>query len=254
MAKIQNVPILLVGETGDGKTSTFGEILDEGGKVISVGLKPEKTLFINTENKPLPFSNQGQFANKIITNYKTLNDLLDLLIKSGEGTLVDTKEAKLSQLNYKYDNVVLDSFTSMTEHIHKYVNFQYAGYEVWNQYNMLIMDLINKLKKLKQQVFVLAIPEQKEMAFNQVKSFARVKGKELKYGNIEKEFTIVLFTNPVYNDESGEVEKVELIYKPNRLNTAKSPIGIFKRRPPNDASVIVQALKDFYGRETKKTS
>lgn len=250
MKKLHNVPILLIGDTGEGKSSFFGELVDENGKVYSKGLPGNKTMIINTEAKPLPFSNQQDFTNKIITSYKALDNLISLLQKSGDGTL----EGDLASYNHKFDYIVLDSFTSMCEHIHKYTSFQYAGYEVWGQYNIIVMELVGRLKKLKQQVFVTAIPEQKEMAFNQIKLYARIKGRELKFGNLEKEFAVILYTNPIYNETTEEVEKVEIMYKPNRKNTAKSPTGMFKERPPNDASVVIQALKDFYGRETKEAN
>lgn len=225
-----NTPVLIIGDSGSGKSTMFRT------------LPPERTLILNTENKNLPFENFGEFINKIIDSYKKLDGTLDALMTDAG------KE--------KYDFVVLDSFTSATEIINRYSEFAFKGFEQWKQYNAMIVDIIIKLKKLEQQVFVVAIPEQKDIGFNDTKDFARVKGKELKYGYLEKEFSIVLFTNIIYDDESGDMVNVELIYKPNKNNTAKAPAGLFKTRPKNDALDITNKIKAFYdiSGEEKQTS
>lgn len=233
-------PVLVIGESGEGKSSMFGEVKDENGKVIIKGLPPELTLVLNTENKNLPFTNFHDFVNKVMDSYKKLDSTLDAL------------NTEAGRAKYKY--VVLDSFTSATEIINRYAEYAFNGFDQWKNYNAMIVDIIIKLKKLEQQVFVVAIPEQKDIGFNQTKSYARVKGKELKYGYLEKEFSIVLYTNVIYDDETGEILDVELIYKPNKNNTAKAPVGLFSKRPRNDASVIVKAIEEFYGREEEGVS
>ena len=47
---------------------------------------------------------------------------------------------------------------------------------------------------------------------------------------------------------------VEMLYKPNKNNTAKAPIGLFKSRPKNDALFIAKAIHEFYGREKKEVN
>ena len=198
-------------------------------------LPPERTIILNTENKDLPFEHADNYANKIMDSYKKLDGTLDaLMTEAGRA---------------KYDYVVLDSFTSATEIINRFAEFAFKGFDQWKNYNSMIVELIIKIKKLEQQVFVIAIPEQKDIGFNDYKAYARIKGKELKYGHLEKEFAIVLFTNVIYDDESGEMTDVELLYKPNRNNTAKAPVGLFRERPKNDALFIAEAIREFYGRE-----
>ncbi len=216
-------PVLLVGESGTGKSTTFAT------------LPPARTLVLNTENKSLPFTNADQFCQVRIETYNELNAYLDMVL-SPEGQAA-------------YDYVILDSFTSATEIINRYAEFAFKGYDQWKNYNSIIVDIIIKLKKMTQQVFVVAIPEQKDIGFNEQKSYARIKGKELKYGHLEKEMAIVLFTNPIYEMESGEMEAVEMMFKPNRNNTAKAPVGLFAARPPNDALFISESIKAFYGRQ-----
>ncbi len=232
--KEKGVPILVIGDSGSGKSSMFGKVMnEERTEVIIQGLPPEKTIILNTEDKKLPAENALEFVDKIMDTYKKLDATLDALqTPAGEE---------------KYDYVVLDSFTAMTETINRYCNFAYDGWEQWKGYNTIIIDILIKIKKLKQQVFVVALPENKDIGFNEIKAYARIKGKELKFGYLEQQFAVVLFTNEIYDDESGEVIDIELTYKSNKKNTAKAPVGLFLKRPRNDAKFIAERVKEFYG-------
>ena len=218
----KSVPVLLVGESGTGKSTAIRT------------LPPEKTVVLNTELKAMPMQNHDEFKVVDINTYKVLDAALTYY-SSDKGD--------------KFDYIVLDSFTSMTEIIDRYTSAVYSGFDQWKNYNLLIYDVINRIKQMKQQVFVLGIPEQKEESFNEIKKYIRVKGKELKYGNIEKEFTIVLYTSPIYDEESGEMEDVEFIFKPNKRNSAKAPMGLFDKRPKNDALFVSQRINEFYKKE-----
>jgi len=218
----KSVPVLIVGESGTGKSTAIRR------------LPPEKTVILNTELKAMPMQNHDDFKVVDINTYKVLDNALKYYASS-KGD--------------KYDYIVLDSFTSMTEIVDRYTSAVYVGYDQWKNYNLLIYDVINRIKLLKQQVFVLGIPEQKEESFNEIKKYIRVKGKELKYGNIEKEFTIVLYTSPIYDEESGEMDDVEFVYKPNKKNSAKAPVGLFNERPKNDVLFVSQRINEFYKKE-----
>ncbi len=221
----KSVPVLLVGESGSGKSTAIRT------------LPPAETVILNTELKALPMKNHDQFKVVDINSYKILDAALRYYA-SPEGAV----------FNY----VVLDSFTSMTEIIDRYTNAIYKGFDVWKNYNLLIYDVINRLKLLPQQVFVLGIPENKDESFGEVKKYLRVKGKELKFGQIEKEFAIVLFTAPIYGEMSGEMEDVELIFRPNRNNTAKAPVDLFERKPKNDAKFISDRINEYYAADREE--
>ncbi|RLA59452.1 MAG: hypothetical protein DRQ78_10580, partial [Epsilonproteobacteria bacterium] len=213
------VPVLVVGESGTGKSTMIRT------------LPPKKTVILNTEIKAMPFKNHDDFKVVDINTYKTLDAALRYY---------------LSDKGDKFDYLVLDSFTSMTEIIDKYTSAVYQGFDQWKNYNLLIYDMINRIKQLKQQVFVMGIPEQKAEGFNEIKKYIRIKGKELKYGDIEKEFTIVLYTNPIYDEDTGEMENVEMLFKPDKRNTAKAPMGMFNNRPKNSALEVSNIINNFY--------
>ena len=146
----------------------------------------------------------------------------------------------------KYDYVVIDSLTTLTELVNKYTEVTFNGFEIWRQYNNHIYDALQAIKELPQQVFITAIPEYLEKSLGEMKGYARVKGKELKYGAIEKEFAIVLWTNLV-EDEDGVVTDYQLSYSPNKHNTAKAPSEMFTEAVPNDCKLVADKIGEYYG-------
>lgn len=221
---IINAPVAIVGDSGTGKSTAIEN------------LSQDRTLIINTEDKPLPFEEYLSFKVVKAETYKKLSTVLSQL---------------MSESGDKYDYVVIDSFTAITEFVEKYVNVAFSGFEQWKQYNGIIWEIISKIKKLPQQTFLIALPEQKDMSFGDYKSYIRIKGKELKFGYTEAQFAIVLYTNPIYDEDTGDMIDVELIYVPNKKNTAKAPRGLFNKRPKNDMLYIHNQIERFYGRKER---
>lgn len=243
----KNTPILIVGQSGTGKTSSADE------------LPIAETIIINTEDKTLTSKDADKFNTKYIRSYKLLIQTLDALIRDGvpEGTKLkdlDGKEFIKGSPKYKY--ILIDSFTAITEIVERYSDFAYQGFEQWKKYNEMLVNVISKIKQLNQKVIVTALPEQKDVGFNDNVEFARVKGKELKYGYLESQFTLVFFTQPIYSDEdipdkdieAGDMIDCRLKYKANKFNTAKSPDGMFKGHITNNAVSIFNSIDTYYGR------
>lgn len=243
---IKNTPLLIIGESGTGKTSSADKC------------NTDRTIVLNIEDKTLTSTEADKFKTLNIRAYKTLDAALDQLIWDGqpEGTLDQNKVPKGPP---KYDLILIDSFTAITEIVERFANFQFQGFEQWKKYNEMLVSVIGKIKQLNQKVIVTALPEQKDVSFNEVKEYARVKGKELKYGYLESQFTVVLFTHPVYADEDdhangidmGDMTECYLKYKPNKFNTAKAPRGMFTGAITNDADAIFNSIDKYYGRENK---
>lgn len=235
-------PVLFVGDSGEGKSTAIEH------------LPQDRTLVINTEDKPLPFEEYASFKVVRATTYKklmaTLQQLaeVDTVVKGADGVETIKKGA-----GSKYDYVVIDSFTAIAEFIERYVTHMYNGFEQWKQYNLILSEIVNKVKALPQQPFMIALPEQKDMSFGETKSYVRVKGKELKYGWVESQFAIVLYTNPIYDEESGEMVDVEMMFRPNKKNTAKAPQGLFATRPKNDMLFIDKRIQEFYAPKERTT-
>lgn len=213
-----NVPVLVIGESGSGKSSSVRN------------LPADRTVILNTERKAMPFKGFSKFKNIDVSSVKMFNQVVGELKKDTE----------------KYDYVVIDSLTSFTEIVNKYTEVTFNGFEIWKQYNAHIYDALQAIKSLPQQVFITAIPEYLEKGLGEMKGYARVKGKELKYGSIEKEFSIVLWTNLI-EDEDGVVVDYRFDYKPNKHNTAKSPNEMFEGGIPNDCKLVSDKITEYYG-------
>jgi adenosyl cobinamide kinase/adenosyl cobinamide phosphate guanylyltransferase len=216
-----NVMTLIVGESGSGKSSS------------ARNLPPEETVILNTERKFMPFKDFKKFKNIDVSSVKKFNQVV----------------AELAKDDGKYKYVVVDSLTSLTEIVNKYTEVTFNGFESWKQYNSIIYDTLQALKALPQQVFITAIPEHLEKSLGELKGYARVKGKELKYGGIEKELSIVLWTNLV-EDDDGIVTDYLFDFKPNKHNTAKAPNELFTDKVPNDLLYVTNAIKEYYGDES----
>ena len=214
------IPILIIGESGSGKTSSLRN------------LPPQEVLVANVERKQLPFKGANQFKQIQIDKYKKFDALLRQI-----------EDGKVG--NYKY--LIIDSLTSLTEQCEKYTDFAFTGFERWKQYSMLIADIITRLKALNMQVFVLGIPETKDESLGEIRKYFKIKGKELKYGWVEKEFSIVLFTNPIYDDETGEMTNCEFRFKANKFDTSKSPPNMFKLGMSNDLFLVSKYIEKYYG-------
>lgn len=220
-----NTPVFIAGESGTGKSTAIET------------LPPNRTYIINTELKSLPFDNYFDFKIYLADTYKKIMKIIDVL---------DTPAGQKG-----YDYVVLDSFTSTSEIFQIYCEAVYTNYEQWKMYNAFLSSLMSKMKKLKQQVFFLGITEQKDATMGEPKSYIKVRGKELKYGGIEKEFAVVLFTQPIYDEETTEMTDVLLRFKSNSRTSAKSPRGMFDNGMKNDLVVVANKIKDFYERRRK---
>ena len=212
-----NVPVLIIGESGSGKSSSFRN------------LPADRTVVVNTERKSLPFRNFKDFRNIDIDGVKKMTKLIDELKKSED-----------------YDYVVIDSFTSFHEHALKYATATGDGYSKWDIYANVLYELIQSLKDLKQQVFVTSVPEYLEVGLGDQKGYARAKGKVMRYGAVEKEFAIVLWTH-LEEDGDGMVTDYQFKYKPNRHNNSKAPHEMFDGDVPNDCLFVSNAIVEYYG-------
>ena len=245
----ENVPILVVGDSGSGKSSTIGQLIDDEGKIVHQGLPPKETLIVNIEDKEAPIINAKDFTQLTVYNVKELFNIMQILMQmkgltpEQEQQVRQQYQGRKCPLDFKY--VVFDSLTAVTSIVQKYAD-TFRGYDVWREYNNKIAYFIEQIKQLPQQVIVMAIPETKDSALGDTKQYVKVKGNELKYGYAESQFTIVLFTRPIYDEQTGEVIDVIMQFRPNKNNTAKSPVGMFKAPLPNDAKVIIEQMRAYY--------
>ncbi len=216
MSEKINVPTLIVGQSGSGKSSMFRT------------LDPKKTVVVNCERKVLPFKGFNKFKNINVNKYKDYTNLI--------------KELK-GEKGKAYEYVIIDSLTSLLEICNKYCTTVYSGYNIYSEYNDMVYNVLQDIKDLPQQVFITGIPEYLEDDIP--KAFLKTVGKTWKY-SIEKEFAIVLHTVLVDDDEGNIVEYL-LDTKPSKHTSAKSPDGLFEERYiPNDAKLVAEKIDAYF--------
>ena len=220
--KINYPVVAIVGSSGTGKSFSMRH------------LPPEDTFIFNFEEKYLPFREHLAFNPYSSTN-------------------LDAMETKLSAVmnDPKYKYVVVDSFTKYAEILMNYAKMSFKGYDIFNVYSDRIWKLLQLLKKNNgKYVFVIATSE--IVAIEQP-SGAKVNNQRIAVqgkvweGKIEKEFTLVLFTDVRRNKDNKHIDYT-LVTNNDGTSSAKSPFGMFEEeRVPNDLLVVAKTMKDYFG-------
>lgn len=205
--------VFIVGMSGDGKTYS------------SRNLDGEHTGFINIENKPLPYKNKYKYharPSNIASCFAALKDF---------------------SANDDITCIVIDSFSAFVELLLLEARASKKGFDVWNLYNEEIGRFLSEIKKAKKEVFITGHYEFLNIEGSPEKRI-KVKGKEME-GMIEKEFTIVLYTDKKF--EEGKEDQYYFLTKGQGLS-AKCPPDIFGPKVskiPNDMNEVLKAIVKF---------
>lgn len=209
--------ILLIGESGGGKTYSFRN------------MNKDTTMYINGENKPLPF--KGNFKYTMIPNYA--QDYLAFLQQGSQNSAIDC--------------IIVDSFSSFIDALLLQARATKTGYEIWSYYNEQIGKFNDYIKKVQKPVFVVA---HYEILTDEVggmkKKRAKVKGNEWS-GFIEKDYTVVVYAESKV--EFGETKaKHFFTLQADGVNSAKTPPDIFGSEIiviDNDSNLVLTKIREF---------
>jgi hypothetical protein len=205
--------VLLVGQSGGGKTYSFRN------------MNPKTTGFINVENKPLPFKNSFKYHKRCDTYVDVLNTL------------------KEYAQNPEIDSVVVDSFSAYVDLLLAEARKVKKGFDVWNMYAEEIGRFNTYIKKVNKEVFVTAHYEILNIEGAPEKR-VKIKGKEWE-GTIEKDYTVVLYADMKFNDKGRPDYFYNLVQEGT---SAKCPPDLFGEnitRIPNDCQGIFEAVNKF---------
>ncbi len=204
--------ILLVGQTGKGKTYSFKN------------MDRLRTGYINPEDKPLMFEEPFKYhakPRKFAGFIKALQDYGN---------------------NPEIDVVVIDSLSSVFEMLVAEMRANFSGFDIWNNYNKQITEMFAIIKRMEKEVFITAHYETLNIEGAPEKR-VKVKGKEWE-GVVEKEFTIVLYSQDKWKDD-----KPEYFFKlAGEGMSAKCPPDIFGEgvyKIPNDSRVVLDKVVEF---------
>lgn len=207
-----STPVLILGESGTGKSTSFRN------------LKPADTLLIQAIKKPLPFKAEGwayfdpekKSGNIFHTDRAT--DIIALMQGTKRKTII------LDDYQYVLSNELMRRFRETG-----YGKFSEIGYNGWN--------LINVAAGLPSdvRVYITAHTMTGDDGLTKIKT----PGKLLETYSIEGMFSIVLRTT---------VRDGEYFFSTRNsgTDTVKTPLGMFEDELiPNDLVIVDKAIRDF---------
>lgn len=207
-----STPVLIIGESGTGKSTSFAN------------LDPANTLLIQAIKKPLPFKREGwsYFSPEKKSGNMFVTDRANEIIELMKGT--KRKKILLDDYQYVLSNELMRRFRETG-----YGKFSETGYNGWN--------LINVASTLPDDVhvYITAHTMTGEDGITKVKT----PGKLLETYSIEGMFSIVL--RSVVRD--GEHF---FATRNSGSDTVKTPVGMFEDDLiPNDLKFVDEAITKF---------
>lgn len=207
-----STPVLILGESGTGKSTSFRN------------LNPAETLLIQAIKKPLPFKAEGwsYFDAEKKTGNMFVTDRASDIIELMKGT--KRKRIVLDDYQYVLSNELMRRFRETG-----YGKFSEVGYNGWN--------LINVAAGLPHDVHVYITAH--TMTGDDGLTKVKTPGKLLETYSIEGMFSIVLRT---------VVRDGEYFFSTSNSgqDTVKTPMGMFEEELiPNDLVLVDKAIRDF---------
>lgn len=207
-------PVLILGESGTGKSASMRN------------LKAEDALLIQSVRKPLPFRNDWKLVS---TENKGGNVIVSRDYESVRKWILNTRRDVVIVDDFQYlmfgemmdraNDTGFQKFTDMASH-------------VWSLINDVTNDAKNK------RVYFLSHTETADDGKTRMKTVGKLLSEKL---TVEGLFTIVLRTrvfNGIY----------QLTTQNSGSDTVKSPIGLFEASEiDNDLSAIDAAIVEYYG-------
>jgi len=218
--------IAIVGPSGSGKSTSLRN------------LNPDTTVILDGERKGFPFRGSNKFRILPFANPAEHDSQFQLALKTPNVELI-----------------VVDSLTKRFEQIKELCQKCYKGFEIYGQYSKMVQATLNQYKNDKCAVAVTSIDDIVELVnvdgSTTNKRMMAVDGKEQR-GKIEKEFLLVLFTEPRRNKAGA----MEYWFQTNTdgSTTAKTPLEMFTDQlVPNDLAAVIARAKSYYNGEPKTT-
>lgn len=208
--------IFICGPSGTGKSTSLRN------------LDPETTVILNTEQKALPFRG----ANKFKFN-ASIKDL-------------ETFEVALSKAlaNPAFKVIVIESFTSLFEHIVRKAQSIYSGFDVWDFIKKKVGEILNISKNTEKYIVFLGVDMVIDGASGVEERCIAIDGSWKK--KVEKEFVIVAFTDAYEEDNTVKYRFVTNKTQGFTKMSCKSPMEMLPVTMENDVNALIVMSEEFY--------
>lgn len=227
--------VFVVGRSGSGKSTSVCPIPKAG----IIGLDPDETILINTDQKPLPSPGFGNMYNEAKGNYFKVSDTTEII----ENIL------KPAHKNEKVKHIVIDTWSRLQTDTVMSTKFRKrSGFDKWAEFSGAQYDLINIINdKLREDiiVYLFAHPETIYDEDGYANERIATQGQQLKKFVPESFSSIVLYAEP--SKMPGQGIKYGFRTVNSGSDTCKTPIGMFDEEfITNDLGLVDASIRAYY--------
>ena len=223
--------ILIIGESGTGKTTSFRT------------LNPEETFIINVAKKPLPFKGWKSKYTAITKENPTGN-----YFASDQASAIVRTMKHVNDNMPHIKNLIVDDFQYlMANEYMRRANER--GFDKFTDIGKQAWEVAHSGKSLRDDVTFIMVGHAEETT--DLKGNRKLKFKTIgklvdNVITMEGLFTVVLYTDVNVNGQ----HEVEYRFQTNQIdggNTCKSPLGMFDAHYiPNDMGSVIETVSEYY--------
>lgn len=222
-----NKKVLIIGESGHGKSSSISN------------LEPSSTFIIASESKELPFKTKGyeRFSKDNVNGNYLQSDNSATIVNALK--YISTNRKEITEI------VIDDGQYIMSNEYGRRI--QETGFKKFNDIFDNMFKLLTAASTLREDLIVYFLwhPETSYDDSGNMITKAKTVGKAVdKLITIEGKFTVVLYAAVKSN---GNKREYIFTTQNNGSNTAKSPLGMFEEYEiPNDLSIVSKGIREYY--------
>jgi len=221
--------ILIIGESGSGKSTSLE------------GLNPEATFIINVAKKPMPFKGWKNRYSKLSKEQPEGN-----YIESDNSTVIVKTMKHISENMPNIKTVIVDDFQYvMANEYMRRANER--GFEKFTDIGLHAWEVANGGKNMRDDITFVMIGHAEsatDLQGNRKLKFKTVGKLVDNIITMEGMFTVVLFTD-VSVDAEGNTS-YQFITQSDGTTTAKSPRDMFKLKIPNNLEYVMKTMSEYY--------
>jgi len=221
--------ILIIGESGSGKSTSLED------------LNPEATFIINVAKKPMPFKGWKNRYSKLSKEQPEGN-----YIESDNSTVIVKTMKHISENMPNIKTVIVDDFQYvMANEYMRRANER--GFEKFTDIGLHAWEVANGGKNMRDDITFVMIGHAEsatDLQGNRKLKFKTVGKLVDNVITMEGMFTVVLFTD-VSVDAEGNTS-YQFITQSDGTTTAKSPRDMFKLKIPNDLEYVMKTMSEYY--------
>lgn len=223
--------IAIVGESGTGKSTSYGQIPELNIK----GLNPKETVLVNVANKDLPFRGGNTlYTGKISEkgNY----------VESSDATVISSAIKYVSDNRPEIKNIVVDD----AQYI---MSFEYmrrakeTGYNKFTDIGVNISKIVESARNTRKdlKVYFLWHPEKDNSGNSKMKTVGAMVDS---YLTLEGLFAVILYTRVTKGNDNKML--YQFVTNQDGQYPGKSPVGMFKDLYiPNDLGFVSETIDKY---------